>query len=127
MDISNLQAFVVVADTASFSLAAEQLHVTQPAVSKRISTLENQWDTRLFNRLGRKVLLTEAGQMLLPRAKRILSELEDCRRALGNLSGQVSGTLSIATSHHIGLHRLPANTTHLCGCLSSSTIGYAFH
>ena len=107
MDIANLHAFVVVADTASFSLAAEQLHLTQPAVSKRIATLELQWDVRLFNRLGRKVLLTEAGHTLLPRARRILAELEDCRRALGNLSGQVAGTLSIATSHHIGLHRLP--------------------
>ncbi|MDQ2694277.1 MAG: LysR family transcriptional regulator, partial [Pseudomonadota bacterium] len=107
MDIANLHAFVVVAQTASFSLTAERLHLTQPAVSKRISALESEWEVRLFDRLGRKVLLTEAGRTLLPRARRILAELEDGRRALANLSGQVAGTLTLATSHHIGLHRLP--------------------
>ena len=107
MDIVNLQAFIAVADAASFSIAAERLYLTQPAVSKRIAMLESVLQVRLFDRLGRKVLLTEAGCTLLPRARRILAELEDSRRALRNLSGQVSGGLTIATSHHIGLHRLP--------------------
>ena len=107
MDIAHLNAFVVVADTGSFSQAAEQLHLSQPAVSKRVSGLEDRLGTRLFDRLGRRVLLTEAGQLLLPRARRVLAELDDGRRALQNLSGQVSGTLTVATSHHIGLHRLP--------------------
>ena len=107
LDIANLHAFAVVADTASFSLAAEQLHLTQPAVSKRISALETELNVRLFDRLGRKVLLTEAGRILLPRARHVLTELEDSRRALRNLSGHVGGTLSLAISHHIGLHRLP--------------------
>lgn len=107
MDIANLRAFVVVADTTSFSLAAEKLHLTQPAVSKRISTLEGELNVRLFDRLGRKILLTEAGVTLLPRARRILTEMDDSRRALLNLSGQIAGTLILATSHHIGLHRLP--------------------
>jgi len=107
MDTDSLQAFIAVARHASFSQAAQQLHLTQPAVSKRIAALEQSLDARLFDRLGRQVLLTEAGQTLLPRAKRIVQELRDCRRALLNLSGQVSGRLVIATSHHIGLHRLP--------------------
>ena len=107
LDIASLYAFVVVADSASFSLAAAQLHLTQPAVSKRIAALEAELNTRLFDRLGRKVLLTEAGHTLLPRARRILAELEDSQRALLNLSGQVAGTLTFTTSHHIGLHRLP--------------------
>jgi len=107
MDIANLRAFVAVAKAASFSAAAEHLHLTQPAVSKRVSALEAELDIRLFDRLGRRVLLTEAGRTLLPRALRILAELEDSRRALGNLSGQVAGLLTVATSHHISLHRLP--------------------
>lgn len=107
MDIASLNAFVAIADTASFSLAADKLHLTQPAVSKRIQTLETELNVRLFDRIGRRVLLTEAGHTLLPRARRILAEVEDGQRALSNLSGQVSGTLTIATSHHIGLHRLP--------------------
>nr|WP_300308191.1 LysR family transcriptional regulator [Halomonas sp.] len=107
MDTQSLQAFLAVADSGSFSRAAEQLHLTQPAVSKRIAGLEGQIRARLFDRIGRKVTLTEAGHMLLPRARAILVMVDDSRRALGNLSGDVGGELILATSHHIGLHRLP--------------------
>lgn len=107
MDIAGLQAFVTIADSGSFSLAAGRLRLTQPAVSKRLAALEAELDTRLFDRLGRAVRLTEAGGVLLPRALRILAELDDTRRALRNLSGVVTGPLTLATSHHIGLHRLP--------------------
>jgi len=62
---------------------------------------------QLFDRIGRQTILTEAGRDLMPRANRILQEMEDMRRAMSNLSGEVSGTLKIGTSHHIGLHRLP--------------------
>ncbi len=107
MDITSLQAFICVAETGSFSRASERLYLTQPAVSKRIAALESELDTALFDRIGRHISLTESGRALLPRAQRILLEIEDSRRAISNLSGQVSGRLSIATSHHIGLHRLP--------------------
>lgn len=107
MDLATLSAFIAVAETGSFSLAGERLHLTQPAISKRIFALEEQLEVRLFDRLGREVGLTEAGRALLPRAYRILGELDDTRRALTNLNGQVSGRLTLATSHHIGLHRLP--------------------
>lgn len=107
MDTANLSAFLAVAEHASFSRAAEQLHLTQPAISKRIATLENQLEVRLFDRIGRHVSMTEAGRALKPRAEQIISALKDTRRALGNLSSQVQGRLSMATSHHIGLHRLP--------------------
>ncbi|WP_432473858.1 LysR family transcriptional regulator [Amphritea sp. HPY] len=107
MDTSSLQAFVTVAETSSFSRAAEQMFLTQSAISKRISILEQQLDSRLFDRIGRSTNLTEAGQDLLPRARRILMELTDARRSLNNLSGEIGGTLSIAASHHISLHRLP--------------------
>lgn len=112
MDTQSLQAFLAVAETQSFSRAAEQLFLTQPAVSKRIATLESQINTRLFDRIGRRISLTEAGHLLLPQAKRILLAVEDSRRALANLSGQVGGRLTLATSHHIGLHRLPPILKH---------------
>lgn len=108
MDIASLSAFVAVVETASFSLAAERLHLTQPAVSKRIASLEQQLAVRLFDRLGREITLTQAGQALLPRAYQILNVLDDTRRALSNLHGEISGRLTLATSHHIGLHRLPS-------------------
>lgn len=107
MDLANLNAFLAIAESGSFSEAAERLHLTQPAVSKRIAGLEQQLNVRLFDRLGREVGLTEAGRALLPRAYQILNVLDDTRRALTNLNGEISGRLTLATSHHIGLHRLP--------------------
>jgi len=107
MNIASLKAFLAVADAASFSLAAERLFLTQPAISKRIAALESELDARLFDRIGRTVSLTEAGRALQPRARTILVDVEDSVRAITNLSGEVHGTLRFATSHHIGLHRLP--------------------
>ncbi|MCP4996982.1 MAG: LysR family transcriptional regulator [Gammaproteobacteria bacterium] len=107
MDFNGLSAFIAVAEQGSFSLAAEQLHLTQPAVSKRVATLENGLGTRLFDRVGRHIDLTEAGRQLLPRARHLLLELTDIHRSLTNLSREITGTLTMATSHHIGLHRLP--------------------
>lgn len=107
MDLASLEAFLAVAESGGFSTAGERLHLTQPAVSKRIAALEQHLGRRLFDRVGREVALTEAGRALLPRARGILGEMEDTRRALGNLDVDVGGSLSLATSHHIGLHRLP--------------------
>ncbi|MFV1982347.1 MAG: LysR family transcriptional regulator [Thiohalomonadales bacterium] len=107
MDIASLQAFVAVAKYGSFSIASESLFLTQPAISKRISSLETELNTQLFDRINRKISLTEAGIALLPRAHQLILDIEDCKRAVSNLSTQVTGTLSIGTSHHIGLHRLP--------------------
>lgn len=107
MDTNTLQAFLAVAETGSFSLAAEQLFLTQPAVSKRIAALEDELASPLFERLGRRVLLTEAGRTLLPKARHILLEMTESRRLIANLSKEVSGNLQLAISHHVGLHRLP--------------------
>ncbi|NOX75906.1 MAG: LysR family transcriptional regulator [Gammaproteobacteria bacterium] len=107
MDTINLQTFITAAEKNSFSLAAEQLYLTQPAVSKRVASLESELGTPLFDRIGRRISLTEAGRKFLPRAKNILRDIDDSRRLISNLTGTVAGQLSIGTSHHIGLHRLP--------------------
>ena len=107
MDIAALQAFLAVAETNSFSRAAERIFLTQPAISKRIAALEQEIGARLFDRVGRKIHLTPAGEALLLRTRAVLSELEDIKRDITNLSGTIAGELSVATSHHIGLHRLP--------------------
>ncbi|MDH3995036.1 MAG: LysR family transcriptional regulator [Gammaproteobacteria bacterium] len=107
MDTQNLQAFLLVAETGSFSMAAEQLHLTQPAVSKRVALLEERLQRSLFDRIGRNISLTEAGEALLPHAKRIAQELLFAVQSVRDLEGEVGGTLRLATSHHIGLHRLP--------------------
>ncbi|MEQ1438187.1 LysR family transcriptional regulator [Fontimonas sp. SYSU GA230001] len=107
MDTQLLNAFVEVADHASFTRAADSLHLSQPAISKRVTTLEQQIGAPLFDRIGRQITLTDAGRALLPYARKTLQDIEDARRALSQLTTQVSGRLSIGTSHHIGLHRLP--------------------
>ncbi len=107
MDTESLKAFLVVAELRSFSLAAQQLHLTQPAISKRVAGLETLLGYQLFDRIGRTIQLTEAGQVLLPRAQNILAEMEETRRAIADLSGEIIGNLRVAISHHVGLHRLP--------------------
>ena len=107
MDTQLLEAFIAVAESNSFSNAAEKIHLTQPAVSKRIALLEEQLNCRLFDRIARSVTLTEAGEALLPRANHILQEIAGTIQAINDLSGDISGRLRLAISHHIGLHRLP--------------------
>ncbi|GHA21818.1 transcriptional regulator [Arenicella chitinivorans] len=107
MDIFSLQAFIAVARYASFSKASESLFVTQPAVSKRVSALEEELGTQLFNRIARQISLTEAGKQLLPRAQELVSQADDMQRFASTLSDEISGNLAIAIAHHIGLHRMP--------------------
>lgn len=107
MDTDTLKAFVYTAKSQSFSSAAQQLFITQPAISKRIAKLETELNHKLFDRLGRDLQLTPAGEALLPRAEKILRELTETERHIQELSGEIIGTLRVATSHHVGLHHLP--------------------
>lgn len=107
MDIQNLQAFISVYEQQSFSRAATQLKLTQPAISKRIAALEQNYSTTLFNRIGKSIRLTEAGELLLPSARLIVEEIKRSHQSIQSLSGELGGELRLATSHHIGLHRLP--------------------
>jgi len=107
MQISQITAFLAVAELQSFSLAAERLHITQPAVSKRIRQLEENMQTNLFDRIGKKSILTPNGLALMPHAEQILLEIKTYKARLEREHDQPSGILSLATSHHVGLHRLP--------------------
>lgn len=106
MDLQALEAFVAVAETRSFSRAGEQLFLTQPAVSKRIANLESQLGASLFDRIGRDVYLTEAGELLKEQALQIIDDIRDVQTSIGQLSAVQIRELSIASSHHIGLHYL---------------------
>jgi len=108
MDTQLLTAFTAVAEHGSFSIAAKQLDLTQSAISKRIALLEQQLSNSLFDRAGRRIYLTEAGHILLPRAKKILDAVDDTKRLMEQQQNSVRGKLKIATSHHIGIHRLPS-------------------
>jgi len=107
MNTADVLAFIEVARAESFSQAAERLFLTQPAISKRVSNLEESLGVQLFDRVGRRVQLTEAGRALLPRARQWLLDFDDIKKSIADLSGPITGVLRIGTSHHIGLHRLP--------------------
>jgi DNA-binding transcriptional LysR family regulator len=106
MEWNELRAFVAVAETGSFSRAAEQLHITQPAVTKRIQGLEARIGAPLFDRVGKRVHLTQRGAALKPRALTLLRDLDDTELMIRNLHDRIEGRLALATSHHVGLHRL---------------------
>lgn len=108
MDSGALKAFITIVDYGSFSEAAEVLHLTQPAISKRLAALEQQLGTTLLDRSLRQIRLTESGARLLPYARRILDEVHNARQALTTTGDGVSGHLALIASHHIGLHHLPA-------------------
>lgn len=112
MDTAQLEAFVTVAELQSFSKAAERLHLTQSAVSKRIATLENHLDVVLFERFGQHIQLSEAGKTLLIDAKSILDQVREMQQHSDMSKQVIAGKLRIATSHHIGLYRLPSVLQH---------------
>ena len=103
MDINSLETFIEVAEKKSFSKSAESLQLTQPAVSKRIASLEAILSAKLFDRVGGGITLTEAGRALLPSAQKISTEVAKVANDIKTLGKEVSGKLSIATVEHVGL------------------------
>ncbi|MBR5495392.1 MAG: LysR family transcriptional regulator, partial [Psychrobacter sp.] len=106
MNTTNLTTFVTVMQTGSISGAAEKLFITQPAVSKRIKNLEDEFNITLFDTVGRGIVPTQAASEMLPHAKRWLEDYENFKINLQHSKHIVSGKLVIGTSHHIGLHHL---------------------
>src|ERR1700760_2686077 len=80
-----LHYFVAVAETRHFTRAAERVHVSQPSLSQQIRSLENELGTTLFSRARGNVALTEAGEALLPLARRILADAETARHQVQEL------------------------------------------
>mgnify|MGYP003450339924 FL=1 len=106
MNLAAFDAFVKVMETGSISIAAEHLFITQPAVTKRIHSLEDYFGVKLFESAGRGIQPTHAAHSLLPKVKIWLNELGEIHYTLSHEQAQVQGRLKIGTSHHIGLHHL---------------------
>ncbi|HSV36217.1 MAG TPA: transcriptional regulator CynR [Ramlibacter sp.] len=100
-----LQYFLAVAESLHFSKAAEKLFVTQPTLSHQLAELESQIGTPLFDRLGKAVRLTQAGEIFRAYARRSLDEIEAGCNALAELEGLQSGALSIGVAQSF-VHRL---------------------
>ncbi len=107
MNLSQLKAFLAVAQDRSFSRAAEKLYLTQPAVSKQIQALEEGLGMRLFDRVGRSILLTEAGNILQDHAHIVFQTLEEARETITQLRGLQRGHLRISAASTIGTYMLP--------------------
>src|SRR6201993_3887647 len=95
MELHQLRYFCAVAETGSFSRAAERSHVSQPSLSQQIRKLEDELGARLFDRLGRSVRLTDLGNAFLPRARGVLRDLEAARGEVVERKDALSGTVVI--------------------------------
>jgi DNA-binding transcriptional LysR family regulator len=103
----HLQIFVTVVEKRSFSRAAKDLHLTQPAITLHIQALERDVGARLLERTNRFVRLTKAGEIVFDHATRILSIQAQMRRCLDDLLREASGPLSIGASFTFGEYALP--------------------
>src|SRR2546421_8991627 len=95
MELHQLRYFCAVAETGSFSRAAEQSHVSQPSLSQQILKLEDELGARLFDRLGRSVRLTEEGKTFLPWARAALRALEAARGGVVERKETVGGEICV--------------------------------
>jgi DNA-binding transcriptional LysR family regulator len=107
IDLTKLQTFLHVTQNMSFSEAAEHLHLTQPAISHQIKTLEQDLGVELFERSGGGIRLTEAGCLLLPRALKLMLEAIELQQLLTSLKDQIYGHLRIACSTTTGKYITP--------------------
>ncbi|WP_328459713.1 LysR family transcriptional regulator [Actinoplanes sp. NBC_00393] len=108
MELRQLEYFVAVAEEQSFTRAAVRLHVVQSAVSAAVKTLERELGASLLDRNAKRVLLTDAGTALLPRARAALDAARDARDAVHEVRGGLRGTLRIGTLTSIRIIDLPA-------------------
>ena len=102
-----LQVFYTVAKQLSFTKAAELLYMTQPAVTFQVKQLEEHFNTRLFERSHSKITLTPAGDVAMEYAERILNLSSEMDTRVGELTGQISGTLLVGASTTIAEYMLP--------------------
>jgi len=98
MEIRQLRAFVAIAELGTFTAAALRVHVTQAAISMQIRQLENELNARLFVRAPRRVMLTEAGEQLLHRARQILRDHDAALDEIAELAGAERGRLRIGSA-----------------------------
>jgi LysR family hydrogen peroxide-inducible transcriptional activator len=107
MEIHQLRYFCAAAESSSFTRAAQRENVSQPSLSQQIIKLEDELNTRLFERLGRKVRLTAAGERFLAHARAVLDELTAARSEVQETNGAVGGRLAIGAIPTIGPYLLP--------------------
>lgn len=111
MEIQQLRYFCAIAETNSFSRAAQLTHVAQPSLSQQIRKLEDELGVRLFDRLGRTVRLTDLGRVFLPRARSVLRELEAARGDVVARKASIGGPVCVGAIPTIAPYFLPPHLT----------------
>ncbi len=112
MELRQLEYFVAIVETGSFSLAAERCNITQPSLSQQIIKLENEIGQQLFHRLGRSIMLTEVGKVLYPRARSILSDVQQAQFAVTEGYSPESGHVAIGIIPTLGPYLLRDTIRH---------------
>jgi LysR family hydrogen peroxide-inducible transcriptional activator len=107
MEMHQLRYFVTVVREGTFTKAAERLYITQPSLSEQIRKLETELGGPLFQRLGRKLALTDAGEALLPHAEKVMFEVEQARARVQEVRGLRRGRLSIGVLPSAAARLLP--------------------
>lgn len=108
MTLDQLEIFLAVAQHLHFTRAAEALYITQPSVSAAIQSLENQYGVKLFHRIGRRIELTQAGQLLRDEAQKVLDQVALIERGLREFNNLQQGELNLGASQTIGNYWLPS-------------------
>ena len=107
IDLNKLKTVLAVAESASYTRAAQKLHITQPAVSRRLVALEQQLRTKLFRREGHRFLPTEAGLAVCDRARQVLTLVDNLPSSVQEIAGQPSGRLGLGVPSIVGEILLP--------------------
>jgi DNA-binding transcriptional LysR family regulator len=108
INLNQLRIFQAVTETRSFTRAAEVVHLTQPGISKHIKQMEEYYGVPLFDRLGKKVALTQAGEVLLEATREIMASITAAEQRIEDLKNLHGGRLILAASFPIGIYFLPA-------------------
>ncbi|HYK66725.1 MAG TPA: LysR family transcriptional regulator [Streptosporangiaceae bacterium] len=114
MELDHVEAFLAIARSGGFARGSAALHLSQPAMSRRIQLLETELGAPLFDRLGRGVMLTEAGRAFLPHARAILASIRDGIEAVNAVRGTGPGTVTLALVGTLASSSLTARLRRLC-------------
>lgn len=107
LNMNQLRIFHAVARALNFTRASQELHLTQPGISKHIKQLEGFYGTKLFDRVGKKVILTQAGEVLFKTTGTLFGLLQESKARIDDLRGLAGGKLMIGASISIGTYILP--------------------
>src|SRR6202050_1906596 len=107
MEFHQLRYVCAIADTGNFSRAAERCQISQPSLSQQVLKLEAELGTKLFDRLGRSIRLTEAGRAFIPRARTILEQMEAARASATDQNTDLRGSVAVGVIPTVAAFVLP--------------------